>query len=170
MKTMRFVTAKGYCITGKLFAGTAKVSITPVTDEPLHDPVYARSLVLQINGERLAFVSVDLAVFTSENVEKACKEQFGVSKVFLCSSHNHTEPSKPGKGPEYANLKSFYESQIVRAVEQYVPGEDSRRAQEFSPVGIQTPDRSRRWACAGVVDGRRSLWADKSGPHTLWAG
>jgi len=110
-------TAKGYCITGKLFAGTAKVSITPVTDEPLHDPVYARSLVLQINGERLAFVSVDLAVFTSENVEKACKEQFGVSKVFLCSSHNHTEPSKPGKGPEYANLKSFYESQIVRAVE-----------------------------------------------------
>ena len=40
----------GWCATGKLLAGTAKISITPETDEPLHDPVYARSLVLDING------------------------------------------------------------------------------------------------------------------------
>jgi len=106
----------GYAMTGKLLAGTAKVSITPVTDEPLHDPVYARSLVLEIDGERLAFVSVDLATFVSENVESACKKKYGVAKVFLCASHNHTAPSKPGKGPEYSNLKSFYEKQIVEAV------------------------------------------------------
>jgi len=43
--------------TGKLLAGTTKGSITPVTDEPLHEPVYARSLVLEIDHERLAFVS-----------------------------------------------------------------------------------------------------------------
>jgi len=102
--------------TGKLLAGTAKVSITPVTDEPLHDPVYARSLVLEINRERLAFVSVDLGVFTSEKVETACKETYGISKVFLCSSHNHTGPSKPGKAPEYSDLKAFYEKQIIQAV------------------------------------------------------
>jgi neutral ceramidase len=103
-------------MTGKLLAGSAKASITPVTDEPLHDPVYARSLVLEINGERLAFVSVDLAVFSSDNVEKICREKYGVAKVLLCSSHNHTAPSKPGKGPEYSNLKSFYEKQIIQAV------------------------------------------------------
>jgi neutral ceramidase len=108
---------EAYAVTGKLLAGTAKVSITPETDEALHDPVYARSLVLEINEERLAFVSVDLAVFTSDQVEKICKEKYGISKVFLCSSHNHTAPSKPGKGPEYSNLKAFYERQIVRAVE-----------------------------------------------------
>jgi len=102
--------------TGKLLAGTAKVSITPFTDEPLHDPVYARSLVLEINGERLAFVSVDLGVFTSENVERVCKDTYGISKVFLCSSHNHTGPSKPGKTPEYSNLKSFFERQIIQSV------------------------------------------------------
>ena len=60
---------RGYGATGKLLAGSAKVSLTPVTDEPLHDPVYARSLVLEVNGERVAFVSVDLAVFVSENVD-----------------------------------------------------------------------------------------------------
>jgi hypothetical protein len=103
-------------MTGKLLAGTAKVSITPGTDEPIHDPVYARSLVLEINGERLAFVAVDLAVFTSDNVEKICQEKYGVAKVFLCASHNHTAPSKPGQGPEYGNLKTFYEKQVIAAV------------------------------------------------------
>jgi neutral ceramidase len=129
MKSVRLVAAvliaygafnfpdKARAATGRLMAGTAKVSITPETDEPLHDPVYARSLVLEINGERLAFVSVDLAIFTSENVEKICREKNGVARVFLCASHNHTAPSKPGKGPEYSNLKSFYEKQIVQAVE-----------------------------------------------------
>jgi len=49
---------------GKLLAETAKVNLTPDSDEPLHDSIYARSLVLDMNGQRLAFVSVDLAVFT----------------------------------------------------------------------------------------------------------
>src|ERR1700689_2395999 len=111
---------KTYGLTGKLLAGTAKVSITPVTDEPLHDPVFARSLVLEINGERLAFVSVDLATFTSDNVESICREKYGVAKVFLCASHNHTAPTKPGKGPEYGNLKAFYEKQVIQAVEMAV--------------------------------------------------
>ena len=108
---------KAYGMTGQLLAGTAKVSITPETDEPVHDPVYARSLVLEINGERLAFIAVDLGVFTSENVEKICREKFGVEKVFICSSHNHTGPSKPGKGPEYSDLKLFYEKRIEEAVQ-----------------------------------------------------
>jgi hypothetical protein len=103
--------------TGQLYAGTAKVSITPDTEEPIHDPVYARSLVLEINGERLAFVAVDLAVFTSENIEKDCREKLGVQKVFLCSSHNHTGPSKPGKGPEYRDLKRFFENRIEDSVQ-----------------------------------------------------
>src|SRR6202140_4828992 len=73
-------TNQAHGATGKLLAGTAKVSITPVTDEPLHDPVFARSLVLEIDHERLAFVSVDLGVFTSTNVETVYKE-VGVIRV-----------------------------------------------------------------------------------------
>ena len=54
---LNYCLSVGHCATGLLLAGTAKVSITPETDEPIHDPVYARSLVLEINGERLAFRS-----------------------------------------------------------------------------------------------------------------
>jgi hypothetical protein len=104
------------CATGKLLAGAAKISITPETDEPLHDPVYARSLVLDINGERVAFVAVDLGVYTSTNVEATCKEKYEIPKVIICSSHNHTAPSRPGKTPETANLKTFYENQIIKVV------------------------------------------------------
>ncbi len=110
------MTVNGDGVTGELRAGTAKISITPETDEPIHDPVYARSLVLEVNSQRLAFVSADLAVFTSDNVEKECQEKYGLARVFISSTHNHTAPSKPGKGPEYANLKAFFEKQIVQVV------------------------------------------------------
>lgn len=109
--------APAYAVTGQLLAGTGKISLMPETDEPIHDPIYARSLVLEINGLRLAFVSVDLAVFSSDRVEQICREKYGITKVFLCASHNHTAPSKPGKGPGQANLKTFYEDQTIRVVE-----------------------------------------------------
>src|SRR5271168_2052781 len=126
MKRMRmavaaFVLGAAFCATargetGQLWAGTAKISITPETDEPIHDPVFARSLVLEVNNEKWAFISADLAVFTSENVEKQCKDQYGLTKVFICSTHNHTAPSKPGKGEAYHDLKAFFERQLVQVV------------------------------------------------------
>ncbi|HEY4937235.1 MAG TPA: hypothetical protein VII44_11670 [Puia sp.] len=103
---------------GKLLAGTSKVNITPNSDEPLHDSVYARSLVLDLNGQRLAFVSVDLAVFTSDRVERICKEKFGISELMLCSSHTHSEPQKAGRSFAKNNpYVPYYEDQIIYAVE-----------------------------------------------------
>ena len=108
---------------GTLLAGAAKISITPETDEPLHDPVYARSLVLDINGERLAFVAVDLGVYTSTNVVAVCKEKYRIDKVILCSSHNHTGPGRPGKTcPGTAHLKAFYDDQVITVVGSAVSG------------------------------------------------
>ncbi|HEY4288170.1 MAG TPA: hypothetical protein VGN00_13790 [Puia sp.] len=103
---------------GTLMAGTAKVNITPQGKEPIHDSVYARSLVLQSGELRFAFVSVDLAVFTSERIEKICKEKYGISQVMLCSSHNHSEPQPDGKRSfQQGNPWTvFYEDQIIKAV------------------------------------------------------
>lgn len=103
---------------GPLMAGTARVNITPVTDEPIHDSVYARSLVLEGSGIRIAFVSVDLAVFTSDRVEKVCREQYGIQRLLLCSSHNHSEPQLQGKRSfQQGNpFKVFYEDRIIEAV------------------------------------------------------
>ena len=67
-------------------------------------------------ASRLAFVAVDLGVYTSTNVEAVCKEKYNIAKVILCSSHNHTAPSRPGKTPGTANLKTFYDNQIITLV------------------------------------------------------
>ena len=81
---------------GPLMAGTAKVNITPKTDEPIHDSIYARSLVLEDKGVRIAFVAIDLAVFTSDRLEQICREKFGITRLMLSSSHNHSEPQHGG--------------------------------------------------------------------------
>jgi pimeloyl-ACP methyl ester carboxylesterase len=95
---------------GELRAGTAKVNITPENPQlPVHDPVYARSLVLEVNGERIAFVSVDLGIYTSDHLVAACKEKFGIADLLLSSSHTHSDPGK-----KYA---AFYEEQIIKAVD-----------------------------------------------------
>ncbi|HEV2481266.1 MAG TPA: neutral/alkaline non-lysosomal ceramidase N-terminal domain-containing protein [Puia sp.] len=102
---------------GPLMAGTAKVNITPRTDEPIHDSIYARSLVLEDNDVRVAFVAVDLAVFTSERLEKICREKYGITRLMLSSSHNHSEPQPGGKRSFQGNpFTAFYEDQIVKAV------------------------------------------------------
>src|SRR6516162_6348117 len=88
---------------GELRAGTAKINITPENPKkPVHDPVNARALVLEVGGKRLAFVSVDLGIYTSEHLVVACKEKFGLSQMVLSSSHTHSDP-----GGAY---KDFYES------------------------------------------------------------
>ena len=126
----------------QLMAGTAKVNITPQSKEPLHDSVYARSLVLQSGQLRLAFVSVDLAVFTSERIEKICKEKYGISQVMLCSSHNHSEPQPDGKRSfQQGNpFTIYYEDQIIKAVgesmEHLFPAHITAGRQTFPQLGF----------------------------------
>lgn len=94
---------------GQLLAGTAKVNLTPEhPTKPVHDNVNARVLVLEIGGKRLAFVSVDLGVYTSEQLVSVCKEKFGLSQMLLSSSHTHSDPG--------STFKDFYEQQIVEGV------------------------------------------------------
>ncbi|WCT10456.1 neutral/alkaline non-lysosomal ceramidase N-terminal domain-containing protein [Mucilaginibacter jinjuensis] len=108
---------KAFAENGKLLAGTSKINITPKTNEPIHDSVYARSLVLDANGKRLAFVSVDLAIFTSDRLEKICKEKYGLTQLILCSSHTHSEPQVGNKMAFQGNpYNSFYEDQIIKVV------------------------------------------------------
>lgn len=103
---------------GRLMAGTAKINITPRTDQPVHDSVYARSLVLDLQGRRLAIVSVDLVIFTSDRIKQACREKYGISNVILCSSHNHSGPLVDNKinFSQNSPFQSFYEERIIQIV------------------------------------------------------
>jgi len=144
MRHVLFLTAIFCCghLSAQLLAGTAKINITPKTGEPIHDPVYARSLVLQGDGQRLAFVSVDLAVFTSERIVKICKERYGVSQLMLCSSHNHSEPHPGGKWAFQKDFPfaSFYEDRIIQcvgeAVQHLFPARISAGRKSFTQLGF----------------------------------
>ena len=95
---------------GELRAGTAKVSITPDdSKKPIHDKVYARSLVLDVDGERLGIVAVDLGIYTSEHLVAVCKERFGISHLLLSSSHTHSDPGR--------SFAAFYEERLIQVVE-----------------------------------------------------
>lgn len=83
----------------RLFAGTAKVEITPAAEDavslvgqPLspRDPLYARVLVLKNEHASLAIVSLDLIVFSSKKVIDEAKAKWGLDHIILSASHTHT--------------------------------------------------------------------------------
>lgn len=88
-----------------LWAGTAKVEITPAEDaavnlsgQPLRlrDPLFARVLVLKDAKTSVAIVSADLIVFASPKVIAEAKRQWGVDQVILCATHTHAAMAPRG--------------------------------------------------------------------------
>lgn len=63
----------------------------PSTD--IHDPLYARVLVMDINGLRTAFITCDLAGYASEKVLGAAKEKYNIPYVLISYSHTHSGPN-----------------------------------------------------------------------------
>ena len=94
-----------------LRAGTAKIDITPKkpvkmagyagrTDlsDGVHDPLSARVVIFENNGQRLILVSTDLLGFyneTAEPLRKAILNEFKLkpSELFLTAIHTHAGPS-----------------------------------------------------------------------------
>jgi hypothetical protein len=121
----------GIAAAGELRAGTAKISITPDDIKmPVHDPCYARSLVLDVGGERIGLVAVDLATYSNERLVAACRERFGLSHLMLSSSHTHSAPGR-GNG-------DFFEERITRvleaAVKDMAPSRISAGHRSVSPL------------------------------------
>lgn len=106
--------SKTYSAGGKLMAGTSKINITPVHSDPVHDSLYARVLILATNDQKLAFVAFDQGIYTSDKIEAACRQKYGVNRVFLSSSHTHSS----GKRED-----DYVTAQIVKAVGQALKNE-----------------------------------------------
>ena len=118
---------------GELRAGTAKRSITPDENKmPVHDPCYARGLVLDVGGERIAIVAVDLGTYSNEHLVATCKERFGISHLVLSSSHTHSGPGR--------NHAAFFEERIIQVVEAAVkdmfPARISAGHRSFPQLGF----------------------------------
>jgi hypothetical protein len=88
-----------------LFAGTAKVDITPadgtavnLVGQPLspRDRLFARVLVLKNDQVSMAIVSVDLIVFASPKVVAEAKAKWDVDHVILSATHTHAAMAPRG--------------------------------------------------------------------------
>ena len=107
-----------------LSAGTAKINITPKGPIPMsgypdrkdpstgiHDPLFIRALVLDIDGYRVAIISCDLIKYCNKRVLDIAKKRFNISYLLICSSHTHS-------GPEFGEYSSpDYNSPYARSVE-----------------------------------------------------
>lgn len=125
----------------ELQAGFAAVEITPVLGGPrpvyiagygmnrkaagVHDPLFARAVVLAHRGEKIAIVSVDL-VGLQYPVVKAIRRKLPAFKyVLVTSTHNHEGPDVIGiwgRGPLHRGVDDDYLEMVignvVKSVEQ----------------------------------------------------
>ncbi|MDR1408530.1 MAG: hypothetical protein LBJ23_10885 [Tannerella sp.] len=77
----------------RLTAGSAKINITPPdTKYPVHDSLYARSLILEAGGTRIAFIAYDSGGGSDEFIA-SLKQKYRLDELFLCQSHNHSGAS-----------------------------------------------------------------------------
>ncbi|MBI3910992.1 MAG: neutral/alkaline non-lysosomal ceramidase N-terminal domain-containing protein [Armatimonadetes bacterium] len=139
-----------------LRAGAAVVEITPSLTRPVylagfgqnrratgvHDPLYARALVLEAGGERLAIVALDLIGLFHQHVQAIRKRIHALpgERVIIVCTHVHSGPDtlglwgpnewETGVDPHYLRL---LQDRIVAAVE--------KAARRLRPVGLQVGSR-----------------------------
>jgi len=108
----------------RLLAGTSRVDITPddsfisakgeswrlpdsagrpgvkkVPPKNIHDPIFARVLVLKNDQTSLAIVSADLIIFSSKKIITEAREKWGIEHVILSATHTHSSMIPRGLCP-----------------------------------------------------------------------
>ena len=94
------------CAAGELYVGYAKLVITPQISikmsgysnrtersKGVHDPLYVRVLVLDVDGYRIGIISCDLIGYYNRGILDVARERFNISHLLICSSHTHSGPN-----------------------------------------------------------------------------
>lgn len=90
-----------------LLAGLARIEITPSTNGPMfgyanrkcgqstavHDPLFAKALVLQAGEQRVAIVTMDLGSISTEVLFKRVAAELKIPVLLLSLSHTHSGPA-----------------------------------------------------------------------------
>ncbi len=58
-----------------------------------HDPLFAKALVLEAGGSRLAIVTLDLGSIVAADLVREVRSQLGIQTVLLAASHTHSAPA-----------------------------------------------------------------------------
>jgi hypothetical protein len=96
-----FFTPDAASATDKLTAGTAKVNITPPDPRyPVHDSLYARVLILEVENSRIAFIAPDWGGYTNIPLAEKLKSRFTLNEVYFCPQHTHSGQTVPAEWME----------------------------------------------------------------------
>jgi neutral ceramidase len=121
-----------------LIAGVARVDVTPTVSMPMygyenrkcgpsagmHDPLFAKVLVLENGGGRVAIVTLDLGSIVSERLKDEVRTKLNIPVLLLAASHTHSGPaflpygSAPVRDGSAAAYQAELERKIFNAVEQ----------------------------------------------------
>jgi hypothetical protein len=102
----------------------------------VHDPLYARTLVLSDGDRKMAWVSVDLVGVQLPTVQQIRAELPGWDYVVVSSTHNHEGPDTIGiwgKTPFRRGVDERYMQKVVQAVVQSV----LKAEQSLQPAAAQ---------------------------------
>ena len=122
---------------GELQAGVARVEITPSTLMPMygysnrkcgpangtHDPLFAKVLVLEAGGSRMAVVTADVGSLVSDNLRREVASKLNIPVLLLAASHTHSAPaflpfgSAPASSEEAKSYLAELERKIFGAIE-----------------------------------------------------
>jgi hypothetical protein len=116
----------------ELHAGIARVEITPSTSMPMygyanrkcgpsngsHDPLFAKVVVLEAGGSRMAIVTTDLGSFVSDNLRREVASKLDIPVLLLSSSHTHSAPAflPFGSAPVSGEQAQSYLAEIERKI------------------------------------------------------
>lgn len=118
----------------QLYAGSSHADITPPiggqmygygargsnVSEGVHDPLYAKALVLENGENRLAIVTLDWGTITqdsSENIRKMVQHETRIEYVLCVASHSH---SAPAYDPVFPSKRKSYLRDAERRIAQAI--------------------------------------------------
>lgn len=118
---------------GNLKAGAAQVKISPTTAKwlnprlapafTIHDDMYARCVVFEKDGQKIALVGADLFGMTRNDIDPLRERvaKGGVPYMVLAMSHNHAAPDTIGVYGHYpAEYIQYIQDQVVDCIAQAV--------------------------------------------------
>lgn len=120
----------------ELLAGVARVEITPASSMPMYgyanrkcgqangtrDPLFAKVLVLDGGGSRVALVTTDLGSLVSETLRRDVAATLDIPVLLLSASHTHSAPSflpfgsAPASGAQARAYLAELEARIFTAI------------------------------------------------------
>ncbi|MCK4965837.1 hypothetical protein KAS50_02335 [bacterium] len=135
------------CSTGKLYVGTARMDITPPVgikmssyslrrpSREIHDSLYVKVLVLEVDGYRTAIISCDLLWYYNKAVLDAARERFNISHTLICFSHTHSGPNLRDSETYALSVEKAMIDGIDKALKNMFPARISAGYKSFPQLG-----------------------------------